>query len=83
MGAEKLLGNGDMLFLLPGTASPLRLHNAYVTLDEIQAIMKHIEDQPKPEEITLPEVRIRSANSSITTITNGIGSKSGFSFLRS
>ncbi|SVD92403.1 uncharacterized protein METZ01_LOCUS445257, partial [marine metagenome] len=57
MGAEKLLGKGDMLFLLPGTASPLRLHNAYVTLDEIQAIMKHIEDQPKPEEITLPETR--------------------------
>ncbi len=57
MGAEKLLGNGDMLFLLPGTASPLRLHNAFVTLDEIEAIMAHIEDQPKPEEVTLPEIR--------------------------
>ena len=33
MGAQKLLGRGDMLFLLPGTASPIRLHNAYVTLD--------------------------------------------------
>ena len=42
-GAEKLLGNGDMLFLLPGTASPIRLHNAFITLDEIQAIMEHIE----------------------------------------
>ena len=57
MGAEKLLGKGDMLFLLPGTASPLRLHNAFVTLDEIEAIMGHIEDQPKPEEVTLPEIR--------------------------
>ena len=57
MGAEKLLGRGDMLFLLPGTASPIRLHNAYVTLDEIETILEHIEDQPKPEEITLPETR--------------------------
>ena len=46
-----------MLFLLPGTASPIRLHNAYVTLDEIETILEHIEDQPKPEEITLPETR--------------------------
>ena len=57
MGAEKLLGNGDLLFLLPGTASPIRLHNAYVTLDEIEAIMKHVTNQPKPEEISLPETR--------------------------
>ncbi|MEE2859097.1 MAG: DNA translocase FtsK [Candidatus Neomarinimicrobiota bacterium] len=57
MGAEKLLGKGDMLFLLPGTASPLRLHNAYIELDEIEKIMTHIENQPKPEEIILPEVR--------------------------
>ncbi|SVD89990.1 uncharacterized protein METZ01_LOCUS442844, partial [marine metagenome] len=57
MGAEKLLGKGDMLFLLPGTASPLRLHNAFVSLDEIEAIVQHIETQPKPDEISLPEVR--------------------------
>ena len=57
MGAEKLLGNGDLLFLLPGTASPIRLHNAYVTLDEIEAIMEHVSNQPKPEEILLPETR--------------------------
>ena len=57
MGAEKLLGRGDMLFLLPGTASPIRLHNAYVTLDEIEAVTKHISNQPKPEEVVLPETR--------------------------
>ena len=57
MGAEKLLGRGDMLFLLPGTASPIRIHNAYITLDEIEAIMAHIESQPKPEKLNLPETR--------------------------
>jgi len=57
MGAEKLLGRGDMLFLLPGTASPIRLHNAYVTLEEIEKIMDHISSQPKPSEVKLPEIK--------------------------
>ena len=57
MGAEKLLGKGDMLFLLPGTASPVRLHNAFITLEEIEKVMKHIEKQPKPEKVSLPEIK--------------------------
>ena len=56
MGAEKLLGRGDMLFLLPGSASPVRLHNAFVELNEIENIMNHIGSQPKPNEIHLPEI---------------------------
>ena len=56
MGAEKLLGRGDMLFLLPGSASPIRLHNAFIELGEIEKIMNHITDQPKPDEIHLPEI---------------------------
>ena len=59
MGAEKLLGKGDMLFLLPGSASPIRLHNAFVTLEEIEQIMEHISSQPKPDELKLPEVIIK------------------------
>ena len=57
MGAEKLLGRGDMLFLLPGSASPIRLHNAFITLDEIEKIMNHISSQPKPDEVKLPEIK--------------------------
>ena len=57
IGAEKLLGKGDMLFLLPGSASPIRLHNAYITLDEIEKIMNHITSQSKPEELHLPEIK--------------------------
>ena len=56
MGAEKLLGKGDMLFLLPGSASPIRLHNAFIELDEIEKIMEHISSQSKPDELKLPEV---------------------------
>ena len=57
MGAEQLLGRGDMLFLLPGSASPIRLHNALIELDEIEKIMNHIESQPKPDEVMLPETK--------------------------
>ena len=46
-----------MLFLLPGSASPIRIHNAFVTLDEIEKIMSHISAQPKPDEIKLPEIK--------------------------
>tara|TARA_Y100000590_G_scaffold403739_1_gene490678 strand:- start:1251 stop:3593 length:2343 start_codon:yes stop_codon:yes gene_type:complete len=66
MGAEKLLGRGDMLFLLPGSASPIRLHNAFVNLDEIEKIMSHVSSQPKPDEIKLPEYEVKNNNSDIS-----------------
>jgi len=55
-GAEKLLGNGDMLFLPPGTARIRRLHGAYVSEREISDIVEHVKrNQGEPkylEEIT-------------------------------
>ena len=62
MGAEKLLGKGDMLFLAPGSASPVRLHNAFITLDEIEKVLTHINTQPKPDEIKLPEAQTISSS---------------------
>lgn len=38
IGAEKLLGRGDMLFLPPGQGSPVRLHGAYISTDEAKNI---------------------------------------------
>jgi len=55
-GAEKLLGNGDMLFLPPGTARIRRLHGAYVSEGEINEIVDFVKkNQGEPkflEEIT-------------------------------
>jgi S-DNA-T family DNA segregation ATPase FtsK/SpoIIIE len=55
-GAEKLLGNGDMLFLPPGTARIRRLHGAYVSEHEINEIVDYVKkNQGEPkflEEIT-------------------------------
>lgn len=63
IGAEKLLGRGDMLFLPPGKSSPLRLHNALITLEEIENILSHITNQPKPEEKHLPKAKQTSGKS--------------------
>jgi S-DNA-T family DNA segregation ATPase FtsK/SpoIIIE len=38
IGAEKLLGRGDMLFLPPGKGTPVRLHGAYISTDEAKSI---------------------------------------------
>ena len=47
-GAETLLGNGDMLFLPPGSHQLLRAQGAYISDDEIAAVMRHITDQAPP-----------------------------------
>jgi S-DNA-T family DNA segregation ATPase FtsK/SpoIIIE len=44
-GAEKLLGKGDMLFLLTGEPEPVRLHGALVTSQETEAIVEHLRNQ--------------------------------------
>jgi DNA segregation ATPase FtsK/SpoIIIE, S-DNA-T family len=48
MGADKLLGKGDMLFLPPGTSKLLRLHGVMVSDAEIQRIVDFIKKQAKP-----------------------------------
>jgi S-DNA-T family DNA segregation ATPase FtsK/SpoIIIE len=47
-GAEKLLGNGDMLFLPPGTARIRRIHGAYITEKEIGAVVDFVRKNQGP-----------------------------------
>ena len=47
-GAEKLVGQGDSLFLPMGASKPLRLQNAYVTEKEIREIVAHCKKQAEP-----------------------------------
>ena len=44
-GAEKLLGNGDLLYLSPGTPKPVRIQNSFISTDEIEKICDHIGEQ--------------------------------------
>jgi DNA segregation ATPase FtsK/SpoIIIE, S-DNA-T family len=48
IGAERLLGDGDMLFLPPGTARLCRVHGAYVSDQEIHRVVDFIGRQAKP-----------------------------------
>ncbi len=50
-GAETLLGNGDMLFVPPGTARLTRVHGTYLSEDELDDITTFIKQQRKPNYI--------------------------------
>ncbi|MGW7275181.1 DNA translocase FtsK [Streptomyces sp. NPDC054864] len=47
-GAEKLIGKGDGLFLPMGANKPTRMQGAFVTEDEIHAVVQHCKDQMAP-----------------------------------
>jgi len=48
MGAENLLGHGDMLYLPPGTSLPVRVHGAFVDDDEVHAVVRHLKKSGAP-----------------------------------
>jgi DNA segregation ATPase FtsK/SpoIIIE, S-DNA-T family len=49
MGAEHLLGKGDMLFLPPGSSRLTRVHGAFVTEAEINRVVEFWKDQARPD----------------------------------
>jgi len=49
IGAEKLLGQGDMLILTPSMSKPKRIQGAWVTDDEVQKVMAHLQLQSPPQ----------------------------------
>ncbi len=51
LGAEALLGQGDMLYLAPGTGLPTRVHGAFVSDDEVHRVVDHLKKVAKPEYI--------------------------------
>jgi S-DNA-T family DNA segregation ATPase FtsK/SpoIIIE len=48
MGAEQLLGHGDMLYLPPGTALPERVHGAFVADHEVHKVVSYIKGKGEP-----------------------------------
>ena len=51
MGAETLLGQGDMLYLPPGTGYPVRVHGAFVADDEVHRVVEHLKKVGVPDYI--------------------------------
>ena len=51
MGAEALLGQGDMLYLTPGGGLPVRVHGAFVSDEEVHRVVEYIKSQGEPNYI--------------------------------
>jgi S-DNA-T family DNA segregation ATPase FtsK/SpoIIIE len=51
MGAEALLGQGDMLYLAPGTGLPTRVHGAFVADGEVHKVVDHLKSTGAPDYI--------------------------------
>ncbi|WP_374428669.1 DNA translocase FtsK [Ideonella dechloratans] len=51
MGAEALLGMGDMLYLAPGTGLPVRVHGAFVSDEEVHRVVEALKAQGEPNYI--------------------------------
>ncbi len=67
-GAEKLVGQGDSLFLPMGASKPMRLQNAFVTEKEIRDVVAHCKKQAEPsyrDGVTVPEGRQREVDAEI------------------
>ncbi|RKZ18185.1 cell division protein FtsK [bacterium] len=63
-GAEQLLGKGDMLFLMAGRSQPVRVHGAYLSMEECERIAAHWIDQVEGEPARLDLESSSSGSSS-------------------
>ncbi len=51
MGAEALLGMGDMLYMASGTGLPIRVHGAYVSDEDVHRVVSYLKTQGEPDYI--------------------------------
>ena len=70
MGAEQLMGHGDMLYLPPGTAVPTRIHGAFVDDHEVHKVVKSLKESARPQYIK--EVLATPAESEANGMAAGI-----------
>jgi S-DNA-T family DNA segregation ATPase FtsK/SpoIIIE len=73
MGAETLLGQGDMLYMPPGTGLPVRVHGAFVSDEEVHRVVEHLKAQGEPNYVEgLLEGGVEGETG------DGVGSVTGF-----
>ena len=72
MGAEQLLGKGDMLFLPPGQAKAVRIQNSFLSTEETEDIVSHVAMQPFSRRMDLKLVK--EGTQPPSNSKNGLGS---------
>ncbi len=79
MGAEQLLGHGDMLYLPPGSALPERIHGAFVGDSEVHAVTRYLRQfgEPNYVESVLDEMQLTTDGMAIgaTGLPEAVGSE--------
>ena len=77
MGAEALLGQGDMLYLPPGTGLPLRVHGAFVADQEVHRVVEYLKEHGEPRYVdgvlNVPKKKMERAE----TAAHGISAQEG------
>ncbi|HYD62030.1 MAG TPA: DNA translocase FtsK [Noviherbaspirillum sp.] len=73
MGAETLLGHGDMLFLPPGSGYPQRVHGAFVSDEEVHRVVEYLKQfgEPEYEEAILAGAPSEEPNADLLGDTGG------------
>lgn len=77
-GAEKLLGQGDMLYLSSETPQPERLQSAFISEDEVKRVVRFLKDQSRdtlPDEITLSGTASTDRNLMFESVLDDAGSE--------
>ena len=77
-GAEKLLGNGDMLYYPQGYTKPLRVQGAFVSDAEVQNVVDYIKGNNENVVYDDNVTRVIDAGGEVNTASNAIGGGSGF-----
>jgi len=77
-GGERLLPNGDMLYLAPGVSKPQRHHAPWVTEAEIAAIMNSWREQGEPQYDTLAMRVLEGSGGGFDLSGDGSGDEGGF-----
>ncbi len=77
-GAEQLLGNGDMLYLAPGTGTPERVHGAFVSDDEVHRVVAHLKShQGRPSYLPGVLEEVQSAGEGVVIGSTGLPEAGG------
>lgn len=68
MGAENLLGQGDMLFLPPGTSYPQRVHGAFASDDEVHNVVEYLKQFGEPHYVD--DILSHAGSDDVSTVGN-------------